>query len=79
MSAGEPRTLFLTALTLEIVATFLLTVALMRTHRKMAQDRAIDEPVVFRLHEEAYIAYGALTLIVISFILIIVDEVLTYG
>ena len=44
----------------------------------MVQDRAIDEPVVLRLHEEAYCAYTALFLIMVSFVLIIIDEVETY-
>lgn len=78
MSPGEPRILFLSAITLEIVATGLLTISLIRTHRKMVQDRAIDEPVVLRLHEEAYCAYTALFLILVSFVLIIIDEVETY-
>ena len=63
--------------TLEIVATILLTGGLILTHRKMAEDRAIDEPVVKRLHNEALMAYTALFLLLVAFVIAIVDDVLT--
>ena len=76
---SQPNVLFLTAITLDIVATGLLTVGLMMTHAKMAKERAIDDVVVVSLHREAYLAYAALSLIMTSFVLILIDEVRQYS
>jgi hypothetical protein len=67
--------LVLSAVTLEIIATLLLTGGLILVHRKMGQERSIDEEVIMTFHEEAIMAYTALVLLLISFVLIVVDEV----
>ena len=73
---SEPNNvLFLTAITMDIVATLLLAIGLIMTHAKMVKERSIDDTVVVSLHREAYMAYTALALIIASFVLIIIDEV----
>jgi len=46
--------LFLTAVTLEIIATILLIHGWVLMHRKMVQERTMNEPIVISLHREAY-------------------------
>ena len=70
-------TLSLIATTLEIVATLLLTIGLLMVHGKMLEDRAIDEPVIKTFHKEAIMAYTALAILVVAFVISIVDDVLT--
>lgn len=71
--------LVLSAVTLEIVATLLLTAGLILVHNKMSQERSIDDVVIASFHRELIMAYVALMMILVAFVLIVVDEVTEYA
>lgn len=64
------------AYSIDIVATVIIAATVLSVHEKIATDREIDEGVVRQMHIEKYFIFLAIFLLLVSFVLFIVDDVI---
>lgn len=66
----------LTAISLDIIGTLMIAIAVLRVHSRIGLDRSIDKRVVSSIKKESILVYIAIVLLIAAFALILADEII---
>lgn len=69
------QTYRLIALNLEVIATIILAIALLLVHKRMIREQSFDANLIKLIKIEMIFVYVAILFFIISFVLLLLDEV----
>lgn len=70
------KILRITALSIDLVASIILTILVLRIHNKIEKAKSINEQVIQTIHSEKIITFFIIVAFIISFVLFLIAEII---